>query len=83
METDVELISVKKTGEEKLARFISLLFHPLLMPTYGFSILFFYRQLHLCFYFFGAAIGNTYHYVCFHFFISFCKCAYSFKNGTH
>jgi len=41
METDVELISVKKTGEEKLARFISLLFHPLLMPTYGFSILFF------------------------------------------
>ena len=31
----------KSTSEEKLARMISYLFHPLLMPTYGFLILFF------------------------------------------
>jgi membrane-associated phospholipid phosphatase len=41
MDTNLETVSVKKTGEEKLARFISYLFHPLLMPTYGFIILFF------------------------------------------
>jgi membrane-associated phospholipid phosphatase len=40
MDSITELIK-KKTGEEKLAEFISYLFHPLLMSTYGFLILFF------------------------------------------
>lgn len=33
-----------KTVEEKLAKLISYLFHPLLMPTYGFTILFITRN---------------------------------------
>ena len=41
METNGEVIAIKKTREEKLARFVSYLFHPLLMPTYGFLIIFF------------------------------------------
>jgi len=41
METTIETEILKKTREEKLARFISYLFHPLLMPTYGFAIIFF------------------------------------------
>ena len=41
METTGEMIAMKKTREEKLARFVSYLFHPLLMPTYGFLIIFF------------------------------------------
>ena len=35
---------IPKTREEKFARFISYLFHPLLMSTYGFVILFFTRN---------------------------------------
>ena len=35
---------IPKTGEEKLAKLISYLFHPLLMPTYGFAILFFTKN---------------------------------------
>lgn len=31
---------IPKTTEEKLAKIISTLFHPLLMPTYGFAVLF-------------------------------------------
>jgi membrane-associated phospholipid phosphatase len=41
METTDEAIVLKKSREEKLAGIISYLFHPLLMPTYGFIILFF------------------------------------------
>ncbi len=33
-----------KTAEEKFARIISYLFHPLLMPTYGFALLFFTKN---------------------------------------
>lgn len=32
---------LKKSGGEKLAKFISCILHPLLMPTYGFCIIFF------------------------------------------
>lgn len=41
METSIETTVLKKSGEERFAHFISYLFHPLLMPTYGFSIIFF------------------------------------------
>lgn len=37
-------LAKSKTGEEKLATFISSLFHPLSMPTYGFLLLFFTRN---------------------------------------
>ena len=43
MESEVQPV-VKKSGEEKLAKFISYILHPLLMPTYGFSIIFFTRN---------------------------------------
>ncbi len=36
--------SVPKTVEEKFAQLISHLFHPLLMPTYGFMIIFFTKN---------------------------------------
>jgi membrane-associated phospholipid phosphatase len=36
--------AIPKTGEEKLAKLISYLFHPLLLPTYGFAILFFTKN---------------------------------------
>ena len=39
---NIEAQEIKQTTtEEKLAQFISWIFHPLLMPTYGFLILFF------------------------------------------
>jgi|SRR4051812_23564632 len=34
------VVGASRSGEEKLARFISQIFHPLLMPTYGFLLLF-------------------------------------------
>jgi hypothetical protein len=33
-----------KTSEEKLAKLFSYIFHPLLMPTYGFALLFFTKN---------------------------------------
>jgi membrane-associated phospholipid phosphatase len=36
--------AVSKTTEEKLAQLISRLFHPLLMPTYGFALIFFTKN---------------------------------------
>src|SRR5665213_794316 len=36
--------TIPKTGEDKLAKLISYVFHPLLMPTYGFALLFFTRN---------------------------------------
>jgi hypothetical protein len=40
--TGIELNSPRHfTAEEKLAKLISSLFHPLLMPTYGFTLIFF------------------------------------------
>src|ERR1700741_2427000 len=39
---DLEINTVgSKTSEEKFAKIISILFHPLLMPSYGFALLFF------------------------------------------
>lgn len=35
---------VNKSSEEKLAKIISYLFHPLLMPTYGFLMIFFTKN---------------------------------------
>jgi membrane-associated phospholipid phosphatase len=43
MESEVST-SIKKTGEEKLAQLFSVLFHPLLMPTYGFLLLFYTKN---------------------------------------
>lgn len=34
------VVTISSSGEEKLAKFISGIFHPLLMPTYGFLLLF-------------------------------------------
>jgi membrane-associated phospholipid phosphatase len=36
--------SIPKIGEERFAQYISYLFHPLLMPTYGFLLVFFTRN---------------------------------------
>ncbi len=35
---------ISKTAEEKLAQIISYWFHPLLMPTYGFALIFFTKN---------------------------------------
>ena len=40
-EQTVVTVSHVSSGEEKLAKFISIIFHPLLMPTYGFLLLFY------------------------------------------
>ncbi len=39
-----EIQVISKTSGEKLAKLISYLFHPSLMPTYGFAIIFFTRN---------------------------------------
>lgn len=43
MESGTESI-IRKSGEEKLAVFISYILHPLLMPTYGFVLIFFTKN---------------------------------------
>ena len=43
MELEVQPVA-KKSGEEKLTKFISYILHPLLMPTYGFAIIFFTKN---------------------------------------
>lgn len=37
-------VVIQKTAEEKLAKIISYIFHPLLMPTYGFVLIFFTKN---------------------------------------
>ncbi len=44
METSMEPLHPKKSKEDKIVNFISYLFHPLLMPTYGFAIIFFTKN---------------------------------------
>lgn len=43
MQEEKEVV-IASTNEEKLAKIISYLFHPLLMPTYGFAFIFFTKN---------------------------------------
>lgn len=43
MQEETEVVT-PSTNEEKLAKIISYLFHPLLMPTYGFAFVFFTKN---------------------------------------
>lgn len=43
MQEEKEIVAAP-TNEEKLAKIISFLFHPLLMPTYGFAFIFFSKN---------------------------------------
>ena len=43
MELETKTV-IKKTAEEKSATFISFILHPLLMPTYGFLLIFFTKN---------------------------------------